>query len=337
MEVQIMSFKVLLTESISSQGIDLLKKNVEVQIAPSPLLNDLMPLIADADALLIRSSQAGEALLKEGRKLKVVARHGIGVDNIDLDAATRLGIKVVNTPTANTNAVAEHSLWAIMHCARNFNKVEKAFRRGDFCVPGSLPGLVQKFGYATLELGNKVLGLVGMGRIATRLAHMAGIGMGMRVKSYDPLVTDDIFTAAGVERVGDLASLLKDADFISLHVPHLKETHHLIGAKELALMKPGAFLINAARGGVVDESALYVALKEMKLAGAALDVYEKEPPDKELPFFGLENVLVTPHSAAMTDLALINMAIDSAEGILDVLAGRMPKYLVNPQVLEVTG
>ncbi|OPY87220.1 MAG: (S)-sulfolactate dehydrogenase [Smithella sp. PtaU1.Bin162] len=332
-----MSFKVLLTESISSQGIDLLKKNVEVQIAPSPLLNDLMPLIAGADALLIRSSQAGEALLKEGRKLKVVARHGIGVDNIDLDAATRLGIKVVNTPTANTNAVAEHSLWAIMHCARNFNKVEKAFRRGDFCVPGSLPGLVQKFGYATLELGNKVLGLVGMGRIATRLAHMAGIGMGMRVKSYDPLVADDIFTAAGVERVGDLASLLKDADFISLHVPHLKETHHLIGAKELALMKPGAFLINAARGGVVDENALCVALKEMKLAGAALDVYEKEPPDKELPFFGLENVLVTPHSAAMTDLALINMAIDSAEGILDVLAGRMPKYLVNPQVLKVTG
>jgi len=332
-----MSFKVLLTESISSQGIDLLKKNVEVQIAPSPLLNDLMPLITDADALLIRSSQAGEALLKEGRKLKVVARHGIGVDNIDLDAATRLGIKVVNTPTANTNAVAEHALWAIMHCARNFNKVEKAFRRGDFCVPGSLPGLVQKFGYATLELGNKVLGLVGMGRIATRLAHMAGIGMGMRVKSYDPLVADDIFTAAGVERVGDLASLLKDADFISLHVPHLKETHHLIGAKELALMKPGAFLINAARGGVVDENALYVALKEMKLAGAALDVYEKEPPDKELPFFGLENVLVTPHSAAMTDLALINMAIDSAEGILDVLAGRMPKYLVNPQVLKVTG
>ena len=328
-----MSFKVLLTESISAQGIDLLKKRAKVRIAPSPLLTDLMPLIADADALLIRSSQAGEELMKGGGKLKVIARHGIGVDNIDLDAATRLGIRVVNTPGANTNAVAEHSLWAIMHCARNFNKVEKAFRRGDFCVPGSLPGLVQKFGYTTLEIRNKVLGLVGMGRIATRLAHMAGVGMGMRVKSYDPLVTDDVFAAAGVERVGDLASLLKDADFLSLHVPHLRETHHLIGAGELALMKPGACLINAARGGVVDEQALYQALKDGKLAGAALDVYEMEPPNPDLPFFGLENVVLTPHIAAMTDLALINMAMDSAEGILDVLEGRMPKYLVNAEVL----
>jgi D-3-phosphoglycerate dehydrogenase / 2-oxoglutarate reductase len=329
-----MSLKVLLTESISAQGIDLLKKKAEVRIAQSPLLTDLMPLIVDADALLIRSSQAGEELMKGGGKLKVIARHGIGVDNIDLDAATRLGIRVVNTPGANTNAVAEHALWAIMHCARNFNKAEKAFRRGDFCVPGSLPGLVQKFGYTTLEIRNKVLGLVGMGRIATRLAHMAGVGMGMRVKSYDPLVADDVFAAAGVERVRDLNSLLKEADFLSLHVPHLKETHHLIGAGELALMKPGACLINAARGGVVDEQALYRALRDGKLAGAALDVYEKEPPNPDLPFFGLENVVLTPHIAAMTDLALINMAIDSAEGIIDVLEGRMPKYLVNTEVLR---
>ena len=329
-----MSFKVLLTESISVQGIDLLKKRAEVRIAPSPRLKDLLPLIADADALLIRSSQAGEELMKGGVKLKVIGRHGIGLDNIDLDAATRLGIRVVNTPVANTNAVAEHSLWAIMHCARNFNKAEKAFRRGDFCAPGSLPGLAQKLGYTTREIKNKVLGLVGMGRIATRLAHMAVVGMGMRVKSYDPLVADDAFAAAGVERVGDLDSLMTGADFVSIHVPYLKETHHLIGARELALMKPGACLINAARGGVVDEQALYQALKDGKLAGAALDVYEKEPPNPDLPFFGLENVVLTPHIAATTDLALINMAIDSAEGILDVLEGRMPKYLVNAEVLR---
>lgn len=331
-----MSFKVLLTESISEQGIDLLSKRVTVRIAPSPLFKDLLPLIADADALLIRSSQAGEELMKGGEKLKVIAKHGMGVDNIDLDAATRLGIRVVNTPDANTNAVAEHALWAIMHCARNFNKAEKAFRRGDFCVPGSLPGLAHKFGYTTREIRNKVLGLVGMGRIATRLAHIAVVGMGMRAKSYDPLVDDHVFTAAGVERVGDLASLLKDTDFLSLHVPHLKETHHLIGAKELALMKPTAYLINAARGGVVDEQALYQALKDGKLAGAALDVYEKEPPDPDLPFFGLENVLLTPHMAATTDLSLINMAMDSAMGILDILEGRTPKYLVNPEVLRNT-
>jgi D-3-phosphoglycerate dehydrogenase len=328
-----MSFRVLLTEAIAEQGIDLLKKKAEVRIAPSPLLKDLLPLMAEADALLIRSTQAGEELMKGGSKLKVIARHGIGVDTIDLDAATRLGILVVNTPGANTNAVAEHALWSILHCARNFNKAEKAFRRGDFCVPGSLPGLVQKFGYTTLEVRNKVLGLVGMGRIASRLAHMAGVGMGMRVKSYDPLAPDAAFAAAGVERIYDLASLLKEADFLSLHLPSTKETRHLIGDKELALMKPGAYLINSARGGVVDEQALYRVLKDGKLAGAALDVYEKEPPDPDLMFFGLENVVLTPHIAAMTDLALVNMAVDAAEGILDVLEGRMPKYLVNVEAL----
>lgn len=328
-----MRFNVLLTESISEQGIDLLKRRTAVKIAPSPMLKDLLPLIGDADALLVRSSPVGGELMARGPSLKVIARHGIGVDNIDLDAATRLGIRVVNTPGANSNAVAEYALWAIMHCARHFNRVEKAFRRGDFCAPGSLPGLVQKFGYTTLEIRGKMLGLVGMGRIATRLALMAGVGMGMMVKAYDPLVSNEAFAAAGVERVDDLASLLKDADFVSLHVPHLKETHHLIDGEELALMKPGAFLINAARGGIVNETALYRALREGNLAGAVLDVYEKEPPDKDLPFFTLKNVVLTPHIAAMTDLALINMAIDASKGILDVLEGRMPKYLVNAAVL----
>jgi len=329
-----MSFKVLLTEPISAQGIDLLKKRYEVRIAPSTLLSDLLPLIADADAMLIRSSQADEELIKTGKKLKVIARHGIGVDNIDLGTATRLGIMVVNTPDANTNAVAEHSLWAIMHCARNFNKVENAFRRGDFRGPGSLPGLVQKLGYTTLEIRNKVLGLVGMGRIATRLAHMTGVGMKMRVMSYDPLLADDVFEAAGVKKVGKLTSLLKAADFLSLHVPYVKETHNLIGAEELAQMKPGAYLINAARGGVVNEQALYQTLKDGKLAGAALDVYENEPPDLGLQLFGLENVILTPHSAAIADLALVNMAIEASKGIIDVLEGQIPKYLVNTEVLR---
>ena len=329
-----MPLKVLLTESIAPEGIDLLRKKVEVAIAPSPEMADLMPLVGSADALLIRSSQAGLELLEAGRKLKVIGRHGIGVDNIDLPAATRLGIQVVNTPGANTNAVAEHTLWAIMHCARNFNRAEKAFRRGDFCLPGSLPGLVQKLGYTTMELKNKVLGLVGMGRISSRLAVLAGLGLGMQVKAYDPLVPDEVFAAAGVQKVRTLDLVLTDADFVSLHVPHLKETHHLIGARELALMKPEAYLINAARGGVVDEKALYLALKAKKLAGAALDVFEKEPPDQDLPFFQLDNVVVSPHIAAMTDLALVNMAHDAAEGILDVLEGREPKYLVNPEVLR---
>lgn len=328
-----MPFKVLLTEAIAAEGMELLKKSVEVQIAPSPLLPDLLPLIGDADALLIRSSDAGEDLMKSGTKLKVIGRHGIGVDNIDLEAATRLGILVLNTPDANTNAVAEHALWAILHCARHFNRVEIAFRRGDFCVSGSLPGLCQLLGHTTMELKNKVLGLVGMGRIARRLAAMAINGLDMQVKAFDPWVPDEVFAALGVKRVFSLDSSLIDSDFVSIHIPHLKETHHLIGKEKLALMKPGAFLINAARGGVIDEQALYEALVQQRLAGAALDVYEKEPPEKNMPFFTLDNVLLTPHIAAMTDLALINMATDVAQGILDFFEGRRPKYPVNPEVL----
>ncbi|MHB8916383.1 MAG: NAD(P)-dependent oxidoreductase, partial [Desulfocucumaceae bacterium] len=200
-----------------------------------------------------------------------------------------------------------------------------------FCRAGSLPGLVQKMGYATIELKGKVLGLVGMGRIARRLSEIAGRCLDMRVRAYDPLVPDEIFIAAGVERCVTLDAVLSGADFVSLHVPYTKDTHHLIGERELSLIKPAGYLINTSRGGIVDEEALFRALREGKLAGAALDVFEKEPPAKDMPLFGLDNVLLTPHMAAMTDLALINMATDVAGGILDVLEGRKPQYLANPE------
>jgi len=326
--------KILLTESISQVGIEMLKERAEVVIAPSPEEKDLLPLIGDADALLVRSSLAGGSLMEAGKSLKVVGRHGIGLDNVEIPAATRLGIAVVHTPGANTNAVAEHALWAMLHCARNFNRAEKAFRRGEFARAGSLPGLVQKLGYATVELKGKLLGLAGMGRIACRLAEIARGCLDMRVKSYDPLVPDEVFAAAGVERCGSIDQVLREADFISLHVPYSKETHHLIGEREISLVKPTACLINTARGGIVDEAALYLALKEGRLAGAALDVYESEPPTMDMPLFELDNVLLTPHMAAMTDLALVNMAVDVAQGILDVLAGRRPQYLANPPVWD---
>jgi len=327
-----MRSKVLLTEQISQVGINLLKERAEVIIAPGTSEEHLKPLIGEVDALLIRSSKASAGLIEAGKRLKVIGRHGIGLDNIDLDAATRLGIVVVHTPGANTNAVAEHSLWAMLHCARNFNKAEQAFRRGAFCGSGSLPGMVQKMCFTTTELSGKTLGLVGMGRIARRLAEIAGKCLNMRVRSYDPHVSETVFSSDGVERCDSLDSLLRGSDFISLHVPYMEETHHLIGERELACMKNTAFLINTSRGGIIDEKALCIALKSGRLAGAALDVFEEEPPAKDMAFFGFENVLVTPHMAAMTDLALVNMATDVAGGILDVLEGRRPRYLANPQI-----
>lgn len=328
-----MKYKVLLAEVIASEGVEILKKKCNVIIAPNLKMVDLAPLIANVDALLIRNSEVSEDLMKKGKNLKVIARHGVGIEKIDLSAATRLGIQVINTPDANTNAVAEHALWSILTCARNFNKAERAFRQGDFCIPASLPTVVQNMGYTTIEIHNKILGLVGMGRIALRLAHMARVGMRMRIIGYDPFVSEDVFVNAGVERFNKLHMMLKKVDFLSLHLPHSQDTHHMISETELALMKPSAYLINVARGGIVDERALYKVLTKGRLAGATLDVYEKEPPDRDFRFFALENVLLTPHSAAITDVSIVNMAIDAAKGILDVLEGRKPNNLLNPQVL----
>jgi D-3-phosphoglycerate dehydrogenase / 2-oxoglutarate reductase len=328
-----LKFQVLLTEQISPVGIEMLEKAAKVVIAPSPSDADLLPLIGDADALLIRSTNLAIPVMEAGRKLKVIGRHGIGLDNIDIPAATGLGIQVVNTPGANTNAVAEHALWAMMHCAKNFNRAEQALREGKFSVAGSLPGLVQKFGYSTLELKAKTLGLVGFGRIARRLSELARC-LQMDIKAYDPLVPDEAFKAFAVRRVRTVDEAIRDSDFVSLHVPYMKDTHHLIGARELALMKQEAFLLNTSRGGIVDEAALFRALLEERIAGAALDVFEKEPPPADLPFFGLENAVVTPHMAAMTDLALINMARDASRGILDALEGKKPEFLANPEVWE---
>lgn len=328
-----MKFQVLLTERIAPVGIAMLERGAKVVVAPSPAEADLLPLIGDADAILIRSTNLTIPVMESGKKLKVVGRHGIGLDNIDLSAATRLGILVVNTPGANSNAVAEHTFWAMMHCAKGFNRADKAMREGRFVGAGSLPGLVQKLGFMNLELKAKTLGLIGFGRIARRVAEMARCFQ-MDVRAYDPLIPDDAFQALAVSRVRTVEEAIRDADFVSLHVPLMKETHHLVGERQLALMKKEAFLINTSRGGIVDEGALYGALKEKKIAGAALDVYEKEPPPADLPFFTLENVIVTPHLAAMTDLALINMAVDVSRGILDALDGKRPEFLANPEVWE---
>lgn len=328
-----MKHQVLLTERISQVGIDMIEKEATATIAPSPSDKDLLPLIGDADGLLIRSTKLSNAVMEAGKKLKVVGRHGIGLDNIDLKAATSLGIMVVNTPGANTNAVAEHALWAIMHCARNFNRAEKALRQGKFSVAGSLPGLVQKLGYTTLELKGKTLGLVGFGRIAQRLTEFARC-LQMDVQAYDPLVPEKAFQALGARRVATIAEAVSKADFVSVHVPYMPETHHLVGEQEISLMKPEAYLLNTSRGGVVDEGALYLALTEKRIAGAALDVFEAEPPVPDLPILRLENILVTPHMAAMTDEALTNMAVDASQGIIDALQGKKPVFLANPEVWD---
>lgn len=321
----------MLTESIAPDGVEALREISDVVIAPDCTDGVVGALIADADGLIVRSTSVTEGLLGQGPRLKVVGRHGVGLDNIDVDSASRIGICVVHTPEANCNAVAEHTMWAIMQCARNYNAAEKALRAGEFDRVGSLPGLVVNLGFTTKELSGKVLGLIGLGRIARRVAVIART-FDMKVRAFDPIVDNGVFAECGVTKVASMMAVFERADFVSIHVPYSKETRHLIGENELRLLGPEGYIVNTSRGGIIDEAALYEMLRDGSIAGAALDVFEEEPPRRSLPLFEFDNVMLTPHIAAMTDSALARMSVDVCSGVIDVLTGRRPKYLANPIV-----
>ncbi|NLC10890.1 MAG: hydroxyacid dehydrogenase [Firmicutes bacterium] len=329
-----MKSKILLSESIHEEGINILRQFGEVQIAADTGEETLVKAVADADALVVRSSQVTGKIIQAGKRLKVIGRHGIGLDNIDLEAASRCKVAVVNTPEANVLSVAEHVIASMLYLCKKLPQSDKALRSGVFNRSGSLPGLVTKLGYTTLELYGKTLGLVGVGKISRRVAEIAGKGFNMNTIGYDAFLPAETIKAAGVEPCSSLEELFKQSDFISLHVPLTPATKDLVDAKLLGLMKPTAYLVNTARGGVVNEEALYTALKNNAIAGAAVDVFATEPPQQDHPFFELDNILVTPHAAAMTDGALLRMALDVAEGVVAVLKGEKPKYLVNPEVWE---
>ena len=329
-----MKSKILLSESIHEEGINILRQFEEVQIAADTGEETLVKAVADADALVVRSSQVTGKIIQAGKRLKVIGRHGIGLDNIDLEAASRCKVAVVNTPEANVLSVAEHVIASMLYLCKKLPQSDKALRSGVFNRSGSLPGLVTKLGYTTLELYGKTLGLVGVGKISRRVAEIAGKGFNMNTIGYDAFLPAETIKAAGVEPCSSLEELFKQSDFISLHVPLTPATKDLVDAKLLGLMKPTAYLVNTARGGVVNEEALYTALKNNAIAGAAVDVFATEPPQQDHPFFELDNILVTPHAAAMTDGALLRMALDVAEGVVAVLKGEKPKYLVNPEVWE---
>ena len=327
-----MTQKVLLTEAIHEEGINIIKESARLEIAADPGEETVIKAIADADALIVRSTKVTAAIIEAGKQLKVIGRHGIGLDKIDLEAATRCGVAIVNTPEANVMSVAEHVAATMLYLCKRIKEVDNALRVGKFDQPGSLPGLVTKLGYTTQELYGKTLGLVGFGKIARKTAELCVRGFNMQVCGYDAFLALEIIKQAGVEPCGSLEEVFEKSDFISVHVPLTPGTRNLIGKKQLDLMKPAAYLINPSRGGVVNEEDLYNALKNKSIAGAAVDVFEKEPPHKDNPLFTLENIVVTPHYAAMTDGALVRMARDVSEGVMSALRGERPQNLVNPEV-----
>jgi D-3-phosphoglycerate dehydrogenase / 2-oxoglutarate reductase len=310
---------VLLSENIHADGKALLEQHADVRIASAPDEATLREEARDADAIILRSRGYVSARVMDGAsRLRVIGRHGVGVDNVDIAAATARGVQVVNVPDANVTSVAEHVVGMILSLARHIRQADRAVRSGDW---------VQRDRDLGMELTGGTLGVVGLGTIGQAVARMCHAAFDMTILYSDTEPRPRAEKALAAHRL-TLDELLGAADVVTLHVPLLSSTRDLVGRRELEIMRPGALLVNTSRGGVVDEFALTEALHEGRLGGAAIDVFAEEPPPLVHPLLACDRVLLTPHSAAMTEQASKRMA-RVAEDILAVLEGEEPRYPVN--------
>ncbi len=318
------STRILVADPIAEDGVARLRAAGEVDVAVGLDPAALRERIAQYDALVVRSETKVTAeVLDAAPRLRVVGRAGVGVDNIDIEAATQRGVLVLNAPTGNTIAATEHAIAMMLALARNLPAADRSLRAG----------LWERSRFMGIELRDKTLGVLGLGKIGFEVARIAREGLHMRVIAHDPLVTADRAQQAGAE-LCDFETLLTHSDFLTVHVPLTDATRGVIGAAELARMRTGARLINVARGGIIDELALAAAIRGGHIAGAAIDVFTKEPPEPGHPLFQLEQVVVTPHLGASTREAQVNVAFDVADQIVEYLAGGTPRYAVNaPTVL----
>ncbi len=325
-----MKKKVLITEHIHEAGVDLLRGYFEVECAGDLSLPELQerivsPSMGDFHGILVRSIPITKQVIERAENLLVISRHGAGFDNVDIEAATARNIPVTYAPAAVSLSVAEHALAVIGALAKRLLVHDRAVRENRFHMRNQCHAE---------DLHQKTLGIIGLGRIGTMVCERANAAYGMSIIAYDPFVPKQRFEKLNAAYCSKLAELLERSDYVSLHVPLNRETRKLIGREELAVMKPTAFLVNISRGDVVDEAALIECLSENRIAGAAIDVFEKEPPDSTNPLFELENIILTPHSGGLTKEAVLRIATDAAQGIIDVLSGKRPRYVVNPEVLE---
>ncbi|HZD71338.1 MAG TPA: phosphoglycerate dehydrogenase [Actinomycetes bacterium] len=308
---------ILIAEPLAEAGIELLRRQHQVDARAKTTRGELLAAVASADALVVRSAtQVDAEVLAAGRNLKVVGRAGIGLDNVDLDTATRLGIMVVNAPQSNVISAAEHTIALVLAQARNVPRADAALRDGRW----------ERSRFQGTELYGKTLGVIGLGRVGTLVAQRM-LAFGMRLLAYDPYVSRERASQLGVE-LGSLGEVLAKADVVTIHLPKTADTIGLIGERELAAMKPGARLVNTARGALVDELALAKAVESGHLAGAALDVFAEEPTTSS-PLFELENVVVTPHLGASTTEAQDKAGVTIAEQLLLALSGQFVPNAVN--------
>ncbi len=309
--------KVLVSDPVSDRGIEILKKEFDVDIATGLQPSELINRIGDYEALIVRSeTQVTKDIINAGKKLKIIGRAGVGVDNIDVNAATECGIIVVNAPEGNTISAAEHTIAMIMAISRNIPQANASLKSKKW----------ERKKFMGVEVRDKTLGIIGLGRIGSEVAKRAQ-GMEMRILAYDPFISAEKAKDLGVE-LTTVEDIVKRADYITVHTPLTKETKDLISSKEFAIMKKGARVINCARGGIINEDALAKAVKDGIVSAAAIDVFVKEPPF-DSPLLGLDSIVVTPHLGASTEEAQINVSISVAEQVVNALHGLPVKNAIN--------
>ncbi len=316
--------RVLVSDPIAQEGIDILKRSADVDVKIGLSKEELISIIGDYDGLAVRSeTKVTSEVLAAAKNLKIIGRAGVGVDNIDVPDATKRGIVVVNSPGGNTIAAAELTMALLLAMARNIPAATASLKAGEW----------KRSKYVGVELYKKTLGVIGFGKIGREVAKRA-LAFEMEILAHDPFLSADAASRVGA-RVVDLDELIKASDFITLHLPKNAQTSKLISDAQFAAMKEGVRLINCARGGIIDEEALVRAVESGKVAGAAIDVFEQEPASPDNPLLKLENIVTTPHLGASTEEAQVNVAIDVAEQIVDVLGGQPPRSAVNMPALSV--
>ena len=315
--------RILVSDPIAADGVEALKQGgAEVDVKTGLPADELKAIIGDYDALVVRSeTKVTKDMLGAARSLQVVGRAGVGIDNIDVEAATEHGVVVVNAPTGNTISAAEHAVALMLSLSRHIPAANASLKSGKW----------ERSKFMGLEVRGKTLGIVGLGQVGSEVARRAR-GLEMRVIAFDPFVPEERARVLGVDLVS-MEDLLRDSDFVTVHTTLTEGTRSLIGEEQLRMMKPTARIINTARGGIVDEKALETALTEGWIAGAAIDVFEKEPITDH-PLFALPNIVVTPHLGASTAEAQERVAVDVAEQIIAVLGGEPARYAVNAPLID---
>lgn len=317
---------VLVNKPIHAAALEMLQQKVDVLTPYDAHADEVLALLPQAHGFLHGFGfDIGGAEMDSAENLEVIGRHGVGLDGVDVAAATKRGIPVVFTPFGPTQSTAEHAFLLILAAARRLSQLDRAVRSGDFRIRERADAM-------GLELQGKALGVVGFGRIGQRVAEMCRAALHMSVYIFDPYLDTEAVSDWGGTYVADLTELAGQVDVLTLHVPLTSETHHLIDRQVIRAMKPGTILVNAARGPVVDEAALVEALQDGHLGGAGLDVFDPEPPAGDNPLFQFEQVVLTPHVASFTEEGRRNMGLTVVRDILRVMGGERPEFLANPEV-----